>query len=189
MRASRKTHPAHRHFERSFSGVIQCAEFSELANRYLRVVVSASVLHAADPFDASPHVGGSCPAGAAAQLLIRHCGHFDVQIDAVKQRTADLPQITLNDPAGAAAFPRRIRKMPAGAYVRVTNALPVRNRSAVRLVVDRAKLQSRSSSRPAPPSPLSNPNPRMQSPRPAHPGCLEIGLLYSSAPSRWPASC
>ena len=63
-----------------------------------------------------------------------------MQIDPVEQRTADLTQVSLNDAAGAAAVARGVGKMAAGACVPGTNALRVRNRSAVRLVVDRAEL-------------------------------------------------
>jgi len=45
--------------------------------------------------------------------------HFDVHIDAIQQRSADLAQIALDDRARAAALPRRIGEICARAPVQI----------------------------------------------------------------------
>jgi hypothetical protein len=42
----------------------------------------------------------------AAQFFVRYGRHFDVQVDPIKQRSADFAQIALDDRARAAAFTR-----------------------------------------------------------------------------------
>ena len=44
-----------------------------------------------------------------------------MKIDAIKQGTADLAQVALDDAAGATAFARGIGEVAAGARVHITN--------------------------------------------------------------------
>jgi hypothetical protein len=52
--------------------------------------------------------------------LYGHRRHFDVQVDAIEQRSADLVQVPLDDGAGAAAFPGRIAMEAARAPVQIS---------------------------------------------------------------------
>ena len=55
-----------------------------------------------------------------AELLERHGGDFQMQVDAVEQGAADLTEVALDNAAGAAAFPRRIAEEPARTSVQIT---------------------------------------------------------------------
>ena len=57
-----------------------------------------------------------------AELLVGHGRNFDVQIDAIQQRAADLGEITLDDAGSAAAFPRNIAVEAARTTVQVSIA-------------------------------------------------------------------
>lgn len=49
----------------------------------------------------------------AAELLVRHGGNFDVQIDPIQQRSADFSEVALDDAGRAAAFARNVAVEPA----------------------------------------------------------------------------
>ena len=53
----------------------------------------------------------------AAQFFVSDGRNFDVQIDAIEQRSAHFAQVALDDRAGAAAFARRIGEVSAGARI------------------------------------------------------------------------
>jgi hypothetical protein len=58
----------------------------------------------------------------AAELLIRHGRNFNVQIDTIEQRSADLGEIALDDAGRAAAFARDITVETARTPVQVSTA-------------------------------------------------------------------
>jgi hypothetical protein len=108
MGARAQPHAPHRHFERAFAGGIELAQPPQVAGRDVGVIVAASLLDRPRGTDAIAHLGGRNTAILSTQLLIRHGGHFDVQIDAVQQRAAELAQIALDNGAGAAALMRGV---------------------------------------------------------------------------------
>ena len=55
------------------------------------------------------------------QFFVRHGGNFDMQIDTVEQRPAQLAQVPLDDRAGAAAFARGVAEEAARAGVQRQN--------------------------------------------------------------------
>ncbi len=117
VRAGGKTHPAHGHFENSFAGFVESAQLAQLTHWDIGVVRPALLLHGAGADDPLPNLGGAGAVAVAAQLQIRQRGHFDVQIDTIEQRPADLAQIALDDATGTTAFSGGIAKISAGASV------------------------------------------------------------------------
>jgi hypothetical protein len=85
----------------------------------MSVVKAPSLLQCASGLDAGTNLGRCHAVALAAQFLIRDRGNFDVQVDAVEQRTADFPEIALNNGSGAAAFPGRITEESTRASVQV----------------------------------------------------------------------
>jgi hypothetical protein len=81
------------------------------------VIKAPRLLDRAHPFDARPDFRRGNSVILASQFLIRHRRDLDVQIDTIEQRTADLSEVTLDDPAGAMALPRRIAEKSARAPV------------------------------------------------------------------------
>src|SRR5687768_5122265 len=122
MRASAQSHAPHSHFEGPLARRVQSAQLSQLANRNMRVVEPALMLHRASGNYAVADLGGGDAFAGSTQLLIRHGGHLDVQIDAIEQRPADLAEVLLDLRTGAAAFARRIAVIPAAAPVHVATA-------------------------------------------------------------------
>ena len=59
----------------------------------------------------------TCPAAAAPKLLERHGRHFDVDVDAVQQRAADLGHVPLDLRQRAVALAARVAAIAAGARV------------------------------------------------------------------------
>ena len=90
VRARRQTHAAYGQFERALAGIVQRAEFPEHALRDERVIETAYGLRRAGAVDTLAHLGRRHAVAAAAQLLVRHGGHFNVQIDAVQQWSGNL---------------------------------------------------------------------------------------------------
>ena len=55
--------------------------------------------------------------GCAAEFLVRHRRDFDVQVDAVQQRSADLGKVLLDLRAGAAALAGGVAMETAAAWI------------------------------------------------------------------------
>ena len=53
----------------------------------------------------------------AAQFFVGHGGNFDVEVNAIEQRAADLGKIALNDARRAAAFAGGVAVEPAWARI------------------------------------------------------------------------
>ena len=111
-----------RHFEGPFGGAVQRAQLAQPARRHIGVDESALRLARPRGQDPLAHFR-RCRAGpAAAHLLVGHGGHFDVQVDAVQRRPADLAQVTLDDAAGATAFVGRVAEVTTRTPVQVSTA-------------------------------------------------------------------
>jgi hypothetical protein len=80
--------------------------------------VPARGLNCPGGFHSGQYVGGRLRHFPCAQFFVGYGRDFDLNIDAVQQRSADFSQIALNDGGGAAAFARGIAVIAAGAYPR-----------------------------------------------------------------------
>src|SRR4029077_20404276 len=109
-------------FEGPFSGVIQRALLSDHAHRHAGIIVAARLLHRPGASDSRTDRRRGFRRRVAAQLLIRNRRNFDVDIDAVQQGPADLPQVLLNLAGRATALARGIAEEPALARVQITTA-------------------------------------------------------------------
>jgi hypothetical protein len=117
---------------------------SYLPGGNLRIVEATPVLNAPGLLDAGTDLGRGHAVVLAAQFLVRHCGYFYMQIDAVQQGPADLTQVSLDDPSGAAAFSRRIGKMAARTPVQITTDTRPRAAGTYPAVVNRTVVSSSS---------------------------------------------
>jgi hypothetical protein len=122
VRARRQTHAAYGQLERAFAGIVQRAEFPQRALRDERVIETAHGLRRAGAIDTFAHLGRRHAVPAAAQLLVRHGGDFNVQVDAVQQRSGNLAEIALDDGARRTALARRIAVITAGTPVQIATA-------------------------------------------------------------------
>jgi hypothetical protein len=57
------------------------------------IVIGARLLDCANPFHAGENLGWSLAGSLSPELLIQHGWHFDVDIDAIEQGTADLAEV------------------------------------------------------------------------------------------------
>jgi hypothetical protein len=122
VRARRKPHPPHSHFERPLPRIVERADFADRARRHPRIVESPPLLHCPRRFHPRPDLRRRFRGALPAQFLERHRGHFHVNIDAVQERSADLPEILLDLPRRAPAFARGVSVKPALAPVQITTA-------------------------------------------------------------------
>ena len=83
----------------------------------LAVLEEAGVLALAGGEDAGADLGGAFGGGAAAELFVLHGGDFDVDVDAVEQRAADLGDVALDHGRGAHAVAGLVVEVAAGAGV------------------------------------------------------------------------
>ena len=122
MRPRRQTHPPHRHLQSPLTRRVQNAQLADHARWYVRVIEPARLLNAARPFHARQNLRRRFAPLVAAQLLIRHRRHFDMDIDAIQQRSADLAEIALDDGGRAPALSRRVPVKSTRAPVQTTTA-------------------------------------------------------------------
>ena len=115
-----QAHAPDGHFQRSLSSIVQCTQGTQDADGDMRVVKSAGMLDDARSLDFGGDVRRGHAFILATQLLIGNRGNFDMQIDPVEQRSADLGQVALDDPAGTAAFARGIAEIAARTPVQFT---------------------------------------------------------------------
>ena len=101
--AGGEAHAAHGHLECALSGRIERAEFADAAGRDVCIDETAAVLHGARGEYALSQLRRRDAAVPGAQFLIGHSVHFDVEIDAIQQGTADLAEVLLDLSARAAA--------------------------------------------------------------------------------------
>jgi hypothetical protein len=85
----------------------------------LGVVEAARPLDGAGALHHRANVGGRLAGIGGAHLFIGHGGDFQVNIDAVEQRSADLAQIALDHAGRAAALARGVAIKPA--LIRIHN--------------------------------------------------------------------
>src|SRR5215471_1197729 len=119
VRAGGKSHPADGHFERSLARVVERANFSNAGRWHPGIVEAAGLLDRARLQDAPSDIGGGFGIGIGPQLLERDRRHFDVDIDAVQQGTADLAEVLLDLPRRAAALARGVAVEAALAPVQI----------------------------------------------------------------------
>src|SRR5947209_6797220 len=81
--------------------------------RHVGVVIAARLVYGARAFDAAAALRGRFGCRGAAQLFVRDGGNFDVDVDAVEQRSADSTQVALNGYGSASALARGIPVEPA----------------------------------------------------------------------------
>jgi hypothetical protein len=126
VRTGRKAHLPDGHLERAFAGIVQCALFADQAHRHPCIHKTARLLHGPSLFYAPANVSRRLAHAIAAQLLIRNGRNFDVNVDTIEQRPADLAQVPLDDAGRTAAFARSIAKEAARAPVQISTALSMK---------------------------------------------------------------
>jgi len=119
MGTGRESHLANGHFERPLARIIEGTQFAQLLHRDIRIAKSARVLNGASLGDAAAHFTGARPDLFAAQFLIGYGRNFDMQIDAIEQRPADLAEIALNGATGASTVASWIPEKSATAPVQI----------------------------------------------------------------------
>lgn len=91
-------------FQGALSGIIEGADLANHTGGNPGIVEPARLLHGSGVLHAQSDFGGGFTRGLAAKLLVRHRGNFHVNIDAVRERAADLAEILLDLSRRAAAF-------------------------------------------------------------------------------------
>jgi hypothetical protein len=79
-----RAHPAHRHLQRPFAGVVQGAQFPQLRRRNARIIESALVLNGSRRFHALAHFSRTSAVILPAKLLVGHGGNFNMQVYAIE---------------------------------------------------------------------------------------------------------
>ena len=102
--AGGEAHASDGHFEGALAGIVESADFADVAGGHAGVVESAGALYGAGLFDAGANLGRRLGGGIAAQFLEGDGWDFDVDIDAVQEGAADLAEIVLDLARGAAAL-------------------------------------------------------------------------------------
>jgi hypothetical protein len=120
VRAGGQAHPPHGHLQRTLPRLVERTDLSQLANGDAGVIKATRLLNGSGALNTCADFSRTHPVTLAAQLLKRHRWHFNVQVDAVEQRPANLAQIPLDDPARTAAFACRIGKMTARTSVQIS---------------------------------------------------------------------
>src|ERR1017187_9097692 len=112
-----EAHASDGDFAVALAGIVESADFADIAGGHAGVVESAGALYGAGLLDAGADFGGRLGGGIAAQFLEGDGWDFDVDIDAIEEGTADLAEIVLDLAWGAAALAGRIAIEPALAGV------------------------------------------------------------------------
>ena len=103
--AGGEAHAADGHFEGALAGVVEGADAADIAGGHAGVVEAARAAGASRACSTRARIsGGGFGGGVAAQFLEGNGGDFDVDIDAVEQRAADLAEVVLDLAGRAAAF-------------------------------------------------------------------------------------
>jgi hypothetical protein len=93
-----------RHLQRPLTGIVQCTELPQHRRGDLGVIEAPLLLHLSCRCDPLAHLRRGRTGILAAQFLVRDSGDFDMQIDPIEQRPADLAQVARDDGPGAAAI-------------------------------------------------------------------------------------
>ena len=102
--AGREAQAAHGHLQDPFARLVQRTQLSELLHGNVGVVGSACLLDRPRLDHPLPDLGGAGAVILPPQFLKGQRRYLNVQIDAVEQRPANLPEIALNDAARASAL-------------------------------------------------------------------------------------
>lgn len=121
VRPRAQPHASNRDLQRALAGLVERAECAQRRMRDLGIVESALLLNAARGLHPGAHFGAGSSAFFTAQFLVRDRGNFDVKIDAVEQRSADLAQITLDLRRRTPAFTRGVAVESAAAGISDNN--------------------------------------------------------------------
>ena len=124
--------PADGLLQQSCTFVIKRTVLFDLARGKARVLFSLAGDHArAGGNDALADNVGSFAAGSARQILRRHRGHFDLDIDAVEQRAGDLAAVAQYLVGRALAAPAAVPEVTAGAGTRCLFAILAREAQVI----------------------------------------------------------
>jgi hypothetical protein len=107
-------------FEGAFAGVVERADFADLAGRDFGVDEAAGGLEFTGGKDAFPHLGGGGAGGFSPEFLKGDGGDFDVEVDAVEQGAGDFAEVLGDLGAGTPAFAGGVAVEAAFATVHVT---------------------------------------------------------------------
>jgi hypothetical protein len=97
--------------------------FADQPHRHPGIYKTTRLLYGASLLHALANVGRRFARAIAAQLLVWNRGNFDVNVDTVEQRPADLAQVPLDDAGRTAAFARGIAKESARSPVQISTVL------------------------------------------------------------------
>ncbi len=117
---SAEAHAPHGHLEGAFAGLVEAAVRPEMRAGNVGVVKAARSLPLPGGLDALPEQLGAGGRLGPAKIFVRHGRHFDMQVDAVEHRPADLGQVALDDPRRTPALPRGVAVEPARTSVQIS---------------------------------------------------------------------
>ena len=124
-----KSHACDGVFQHFLALVGDGAEFPDQFRRHLRIredfllAGESRALTHTGPQHPLAHRGGIFNGACAAELLVLHGGHFDVDIDAVDQRAGNFRNVALNLRWRAVALARRVAEKSAGTFLRCLSAI------------------------------------------------------------------
>jgi hypothetical protein len=120
MSAGTQAHAPDGYFQRALARFVERAERPQRRMGDLRVVESALLLNLARGLHPRAHFVAGRAVVLTAEFFVRNRRNFDVQIDAVEKRSADLAEVPLNLSGRTAAFPRRVSIIAAFTPVQVS---------------------------------------------------------------------
>jgi hypothetical protein len=126
MGAGGEAHAADGQLQGAFAGVVEGADFADLAGRDFGVDEAAGGLEFTGGKDAGAHLGGGSAGGFGPEFLKGNGGNFDVEVNAIEQRAGDLAEVLGDLGAGTPAFAGGVAVEAAFALEatsRITNGL------------------------------------------------------------------
>lgn len=120
--AGRETEAVGDHLEQLVSGLVHDAELADVAGLHLAVGVQAvgfqsRALQLSSGLDPGADGGGGFAVDRVGEILVRHAGHLDMQVDAVEQRTGEAGAVALQHRRGAGAFAQAVAEETAVAGI------------------------------------------------------------------------
>ena len=123
MRAGGKSHASRGHFQSALAGVVEGAILAKQVRGNVRVVIAAGLLDDSRSHHPLADLGRGNAVVLAAQLLVGYPRNFDMDVDAVQQRSSNLTQVALNDARRTAALARSVAVESTRAPVQIATGL------------------------------------------------------------------
>ena len=120
--AGREAEAVGDHLQQFVSGLVHRTELADVAGLHLAVGVQAEgfqplPLQLPGGFDPGADGGGGFAVDGIGEILVRHPGNFDMQVDAVEQRTGEAGAVALQHRRGAGAFAQAVAEKTAVAGI------------------------------------------------------------------------